>query len=92
MKMGYAHRMDRVLWFNPALVSQADVESIRAGVGLVKAEYGKAWGFYEEKPDWWVPSSKYLEPPYVTDGWTNVSAHGDIGPVWVQDAVKWEIE
>jgi len=59
--------MNRVLWFNPALVSQADVESIRAGVGVVKAEYGKAWGFYEEKPDWWVPSSKYLEPPYVEE-------------------------
>lgn len=21
-----------------------------------------------DQPDWWVPSSKYLEPPYVTPG------------------------
>jgi len=43
------------------------------------------------KPDWWVPSSKYLEPPYV-EGWHDVTAFGDTKRVYVRANDGWRLD
>ena len=34
----------------------------------LKEDHALSEPLFSPKPDWWVPSSKYLEPPYVDVG------------------------
>jgi len=63
------------------------------GVVAVRVNQNDVWLHepLQAEPDWWVPSSKYLEPPYV-EGWHDVTAFGDTKRVYVRANDGWRLD